>query len=328
LNSTSRKINWGILGLGKIAHLFVSDLKLSERANLQGVASRSLEKAQGFGNKFDAEKCFGSYEELANDPEIDVIYIATPHTFHFEQTLMCLEKGKAVLCEKPMGVHAGETEKMIEAARSKDLFLMEGMWTRFIPATVKMLELLDQNAIGDLLFVHADFGFKSDADPESRLYNKSLGGGSLLDIGIYPIYLSLLTLGNPNEIRAMARMTESDVDSYCSMLFNHENGSKSVLESTIEAVTPIEASLYGSRGTLKLHSRFHHSERITLTLNGEEQVLDLPYRGNGYYHEIEEVNHCILNQKTESEKLPLQTSLDLICTIDRVKKEIGLSYRD
>lgn len=323
----NKKINWGIIGLGNIANLFASDLQLSDRSILRGVASRSHEKAQGFGKQFNAEKCYGSYKELADDPEIDVIYIATPHSFHFEQTLMCLEMGKAVLCEKPMGIHADETEKMIEAARTRGLFLMEGMWTRFIPATVKMLELLEQGAIGDLLFINADFGFKSDAGPESRLYNKALGGGSLLDIGIYPVYLSLLTLGIPKKIRAMARLTETDVDSYCSMLFDHENGSKSVLESTLEAETPIEASLYGSRGMLKLHSRFHHSERISLTLDGENQVLDLPYKGNGYYHEIEEVNHCLLNQRTESEKLPLQTSLDLIRTIDRVKNEIGLSYR-
>lgn len=322
----SQKINWGILGPGNIATHFAEDLKLSGRATLHGVASRDLDKAKDFGSRFGAENCYGSYEELADDPDIDVIYVATPHTFHYEQTLMCLKKGKAVLCEKPMGINAAEVKSMVGEARSRNLFLMEGMWTRFIPATEKMLKLLRDNAIGDLLFIRADFGFRTDADLESRLYNKTLGGGALLDIGIYPVYLSLLTLGIPTGIKAMARMTETDVDSYCSMLFSYENGTKAILESTIEAETPTEACLYGTRGSLKLHSRFHHAEKLTLTQNGEEKILDIGYEGNGYIHEIEEVNSCLLQNRSESLKMPLQTSLDLIEILDRVKEEIGLSY--
>lgn len=323
---TKKKINWGILGPGNIAHLFAGDLLLSKRSTLHGVASRNLEKAKAFGSKFHAKKCYGSYEELADDPDIDIIYVATPHTFHVEQTLMCLNKGKAVLCEKPMGINANQVKSMVEEARSRNLFLMEGMWTRFIPATEKLLELVYDNAIGELLFIRADFGFRSDADLESRLYNKALGGGALLDIGIYPVYLSLLTQGLPTDIKAMARMTETNVDSYCSMLFSYENGAKAILESTIEAETPIEATLYGSKGSLKLHSRFHHTEKMTLSLNGEEHSMDIPYEGNGYIHEIEEVNNCLLQNRTESLKMPLQTSLDLIKVLDKVKEEIGLSY--
>ncbi|MDX1590482.1 MAG: Gfo/Idh/MocA family oxidoreductase [Balneolaceae bacterium] len=322
----TRKINWGIIGLGNIAHLFASDLMLSERSTLRGVASRDLEKATEFGDQYHSVKCYGSYEELADDPEVDVVYIATPHTFHCEQTLMCLEKGKAVLCEKPMGIRSAETEKMAEAARSRNLFLMEGMWTRFIPATIKMLELLKSNTIGELLFIHADFGFKSDASPDSRLYKRSLGGGSLLDIGVYPVYLSMLTLGLPAEIKATARMTDTKVDSYCSMLLNYDNDAKAVLESTFETETPTEAVLYGSRGTLTLHSRFHHSERITVKVGENVQQYDIPYMGNGYYHEIEEVNQCLIHQNTESDKLSLQTSLNLIKIIDNIKEEIGLTY--
>ncbi|PWN07226.1 Gfo/Idh/MocA family protein [Rhodohalobacter mucosus] len=319
-------IKWGILGPGNIATLFADDLQLSDRAILQGVASRNLDKARDFSSTYQSHTYYGSYEELADDPDIDVIYIATPHPFHCEQTLMCLQKGKSVLCEKPMGMNATEMKSMFAEARARNLFLMEGMWTRFIPATKKLLQLLNEDAIGELLFMRADFGFKSDAGPESRLFKKSLGGGSLLDIGIYPVYLSLLAFGLPHEIKAMARMTKSGVDSYCSMLFGYADGAKAVLESTFEAETPTEATLFGSRGSIKLQSRFHHSENITITLNGEEQNLKLPYRGNGYFHEIEEVNDCLLNKKTESSNYPLQTSLDLITVLDHVRDEISLSY--
>ncbi|MGM0566959.1 MAG: Gfo/Idh/MocA family protein [Bacteroidota bacterium] len=322
----SRKIKWGIIGLGQIAHKFAADLMLSNDAVLHGVASRELNKARLFAKKFKSIKHYDSYEALANDSDIDVIYIATPHVFHFENTMMCLRKGKAVLCEKPMGMNADEVNIMVQEAKSRNLYLMEGIWTRFIPATEKLIEILNQKIIGEVFSVRADFGFKGDFNPESRLYNKKLGGGSLLDIGIYPVYLSLLTLGIAKDLKAMARMTQTGVDSYCSMLFNYENGSKAILESTTEANTPTEAFIYGSKGSIKLHSRFHHTEKLTISRNGEKEILDIKYEGNGYIHEIKEANRCLINQEVESPKLPLKTSLNLISLIDRVKEEIGLKY--
>lgn len=323
----SKKINWGIIGLGKIANKFAADLRLSSGSTLYGVASRDISKAKAFGEKFNAIKYYGSYEELAGDAEIDIIYVATPHAFHFENTMMCLRKGKAVLCEKPMGMNSNEVALMIEEAKARNLFLMEGIWTRFIPGTEKLIELLNKKIIGDLSFIRADFGFKANFNPESRIYNKKLGAGSLLDIGIYPIYLSLLTMGVPMDIKAMARMTETGVDSYCSMLFDYENGAKANLESTIEEKTPTEAYIYGTNGSIKLHSRFHHTEKITISRKGEEEILDIKYKGNGYIHEIEEVNKCLLNQEIESSKLPFKTTIDLTALMDRVKKEIGLNYQ-
>ena len=321
-----RKIKWGIIGLGKIANKLASDLLLSNHATLHGVASRSLEKAKAFGEKYQSAKYYSSYEELADDPEIDVIYVATPHTFHFENTMMCLKKGKGVLCEKPMGMNSHQVNTMLKEAKARDLFLMEGIWTRFIPATEKVLELIEQKQIGEVNFIRADFGFKGDSNLEGRAYNKKLGGGSLLDIGIYPVYLSLLTLGMPTDIQAMARMTASNVDAYCSMLFDYENSAKAILESTIEAKTPTEAYIYGSEGTIKLHSRFHHAKKITLSQNTKETVYDIEYTGNGYFHEIEEVNSCLLKGQKESAKLPLDLSLNLIHLLDEVRKKIGLTY--
>lgn len=321
-----RKINWGIIGLGKIASKFAADLQLSKTSVLYGLASRDLNKAKSFSSQYKSTKYYGSYEELADEPAIDIVYVATPHSFHFEHTMMCLRKGKAVLCEKPIGLNANEVRIMIEEARSGKLFLMEGIWTRFIPSTEKLVEILDNKTIGDVLFVRADFGFKGDLNFEGRLYNRKLGGGSLLDIGIYPIYLSLLTMGLPADIKVMARMTDSGVDSYCSMLFNYENGAKANLESTLEADTPIEAYIYGSEGSIKLCSPFHHSEKIVIYRNGTEETTHIKYRGNGFIYEIEEANKCLLNQETESRKLPLNTSKDLVSIIDRVRQEIALKY--
>jgi len=323
----NKKIKWGIIGLGKIAGEFAADLQLSTNAVLYGVASRDIERAKNFSQRYHSLQFYGSYEELITDPEIDIVYISTPHSFHFEHTMMCLKKGKSVLCEKPMGMNTGEVEKMIDEAKSRNLFLMEGMWTRFIPATQKVIDLLQKRVIGDVNIVRADFGFRGDQNPEKRLFNKKLGGGSLLDIGIYPIYLSLITLGIPGEIQAMGRLTNTFVDSFCAMLFSYPGGAKAILESSFESDTPTEGYIYGNKGSIKLHSKFHHSEKISLFQNGTlKKEFELPQTGNGLFHEIEEVNQCLLNNKTESFKLPLDTSIDLISIIDRVRDQIGLTY--
>lgn len=322
-----KKINWGILGLGKIASTFAHDLQLTENAVIYGVASRSAEKAKSFAEEFRALKSYGSYESLVADPDIDIVYVATPHPMHFRNTMMCLKHGKAVLCEKPMGMNADEEKAMIAEARLRKLFLMEGIWTRFMPATVKLLELIEKGAIGDILHIRADFGFRGNPDPEARLYNKKLGGGSLLDIGLYPVYLSLLLLGAPTGIKASARMSATGVDSACAMVFDYPDRALAVLESTFEVDTPTEAFVFGSKGALKLHGQFHHARKISLFRDGKlQEIFDVDYRGNGYVHEIEEVHRCLLNGETESPKLPLDTSLSLVSTLDRVREEIGLSY--
>lgn len=323
-----KKINWGIIGLGNIAHKFAADLKLSDNCHLYGVASRDIHNAKTFSTQFEANKSYGSYEELANDPEIDIIYIATPHTFHFENTMMCLQCNKAVLCEKPMGINTHEVQTMVKEAKSRQLFLMEALWTRFIPATEKLIDLLNDKVIGELSFLRADFGFKADRFLKNRLFDKKLGGGSLLDIGIYPIYLSLLTLGLPTDIKAIASMTENDVDASCSALFIYKNGVRANFASSIEAEIPVEATIYGNDGIIKLHQPFHSSEKITISKKTRNETLDIKCTGNGYYHEIEEINKCLFNRETESIKLPLKTSTDLIVLIDKIKDEIGLKYEN
>lgn len=323
----SKGIRWGILGLGNIAHKFAQDLLLAE-GKLKAVASRDLEKAMHFANQYLADQYYPSYQELAYDPEVDVVYIATPHAFHFEHTMMCLRAGKSVLCEKAFAMNAQQVEQMIAEAQKRKLFLMEALWTRFIPMTEKLLELLQQNAIGEIRQIRADFGFIGDKNPQRRIFNKELGGGSLLDVGIYPVYLSLLLLGPPKKILAMAEISEAQVDRFCAALFDYANGAKAILESSIEIATPVEAYIYGESGSIKLHKNFHHSEKMTLHKAGEEtQIIEKEYTGNGYYHEILEVQSCLKQGKIESDKMPHSMSLDLIRTLDAIREKIGLYYK-
>lgn len=320
-------INWGIIGPGRIASKFAHDLLMVDGARLYGVASRDAEKARAFAERYGAEKFYGSYQELAQDPAIDVVYIATPHVFHYPQTMLCLENGKAVLCEKPFGINQREVQEMIAEARHRNLFLMEAFWSRFIPGTEKLLELIAEGAIGQLQMVTADFGFAGDPDPLKRVQNLALGGGSLMDVGLYPVYLSLLLFGPPVAIKAMASFSETGADNICTMLFDHARGQKAILHSSINTNTPTEAIIFGSEGSIRLHPRFHHPQKITITKNnGSVETIDIPYIGYGYFHEITEVVDCLRKGFRESEKMPLAMSLELIKTLDRVRKEIGLTY--
>jgi predicted dehydrogenase len=323
----AEKIKWGILGTGKIAHKFAADLRLVQQAELRAVASRSIEKAARFGAEFHAVKYYGTYLELANDPEIDVVYIATPHVFHCENTLMCLKAGKSVLCEKPMGMNAHEVGAMIRESKSSNLFLMEALWTRFIPATEKLIEVIEKGVVGEITRLQSDFGYAAGYDPESRLFNKKLGGGALLDIGLYPVYLSLLLMGMPASIRASAILTKSGVDASCVIHFGYENGTQADLEATLQENTPIEALIKGTKGSIKMHKRFHHTEKLIVTEFGKSpKILNIPYRGNGYFHEIEEVISCIQNHEIQSLKMPHSMSMDLITTLDKIRQEIDLTY--
>ncbi|GGE19059.1 Gfo/Idh/MocA family protein [Psychroflexus salis] len=323
-----KKLNWGIIGLGKMAQVFAEDLVGVEACQLYAVASRSQEKANQFAYQFQAKKAYASYTKLIEDKEVNIIYIATPHAFHFEWAMKCLQAKKHVLCEKPMCLNLNQTQTLINEAKAQNCFLMEGIWTRFMPSTKKLLELLQKSKIGRLISVEADFGFKPKYDENSRLFNKALGGGSLLDIGIYPVFLSLLCLGKPNDIIALARKAPTQVDASCHMLFNYATGGKANLKSTFENTTPSEAELFGTKGSIKLHSRFHQCELMEIydeNRNSTEKI-ELPYQGNGYIHEIEEVNSCIKKGKIESDLLPLKFSLDLAETLDFIKKEIKLTY--
>lgn len=323
----AEKIKWGIIGLGKIAHTFAEDLLRSPATELTAVASRSAKKAESFAAKYGAPHHFSSYEQFIESAEVDVVYIATPHAFHVALSRECLLKGKAVLCEKPMGMNAKEVRSITELAKEKKLFLMEGIWTRFMPSFIKMQALLAEGVLGKIKHLEADFGFAAKYNEQGRLFNKKLGGGSLLDIGIYPLFLSLHVLGKPSKIKAEAEICATGVDSSCRMELYYEKGATAKLYSSFMKTTPTEAIIFGENGNLKLHTRFHHSPKLTLNLNnGEATIFELPYLGNGYVHEISEVNKCLRNGVTQSELLPLKFSLQLTELLDSVREKIGLVY--
>jgi predicted dehydrogenase len=323
---TQRKINWGIIGLGNIAHKFAQDLLLVDSAELYAVASRNIEKSQSFALKYHSKKCYGSYEEMIKDPNLDIIYIATPHVFHYENTMHCLKHNKAVLCEKPFAINFSEVKTMIETASHQNLFLMEAMWTRFIPGIQKVIDIVDAGEIGEIECIEANFGFVGNKSLTGRLYNRKLGGGSLMDIGIYPIYLALLLLGEPLKIEAEAVMY-NQVDASCNIKFIYQNGKKANLFSTFNENTSTEAIIYGKNGFVKIHKNFHHPKTITISNNsGLERIVNIDYTGNGYYHEIVEVNNCLLKKEIYSLKMPHSKSVELIKILDKVRDLIGISY--
>ncbi len=309
--------NWGILGIGKIAHKFAEDLALLPNARLPACASRSMERASGFARQHRIPRAFGSYEELAACPDVDIVYIATPHASHAEAALLCLEHGRAVLCEKPIALNPPEAQRMADKARSSGAFLMEALWTRFLPPTLQVLEWLSQGAIGKVQAVKADFGFAAPFDPRSRLFDPALGGGALLDIGIYPAFIALLALGMPRRIRAASSFGPTGVDEDTAMIFEYEHGALAHLHASIRYPTATEAFIYGEQGHIHLHSRWHHTRQLTLTPStGAPAVLRYDYPGYGYQFEAAEVMRCLDAGLEESPMWPLEKSLELMKVLD------------
>lgn len=320
-------IRFGIIGLGKIAHKFAHDINLTPAAILQAVGSRNLDKAKAFATTYHSHSFYASYEAVAADDEVDIIYIATPHVFHYSNTMMCLNAGKAVICEKPFAMSQEQVSLMIHMAKSKKLFLMEAFWTRFIPGTLKVMELIEQQIIGDIYSINANFGYMATTDPSSRLIAPELGGGALLDIGIYPIFISTLLLGEPVEIKSIGRLTTTGIDQQCAMLMKFNSGAIAILEATFLSQTSNTAMIYGSKGKLIMHAPFHHTSSITVALNDQDPyTITTPLTGYGYTYEIMEVIDCMTAGKLESDKMNHQASLGLMKTLDIVRSKIGLTY--
>lgn len=323
----SEIIKWGIIAPGGIAKKFASDLKLVPNAELYGIASRKAERAMAFAKEYGATRSYNSYQELVEDENIDVVYIASPHTFHYEQTMLCLNNGKHVLCEKPMGMNAREVAEMSKLAKEKSLFLMEAFWTQFHPSFKRCLELVENNSLGDIHSLSADFGFTAENNPESRLLNKKLGGGALLDIGIYPVFFAISIMGKPSKIKASGIIGETGVDLSNSMIFeNSTMNCLANLSSTLIANTPVEAIVAGTKGYIRLNSQWHCPTSLQIVINGKETIESFEEKGFGYEHEAIEVTNCLLEGRTESKLLTLDKSLLLHTTLDEVRQQIGLSY--
>jgi predicted dehydrogenase len=318
---------WGILGPGRIAHKFAQDLLTLPDAQLYAVASTNQQRAEEFANEYNAPHAFGSYEELLSLPDLDVVYVATPHIKHHENALMLLKGGIPVLGEKPFAMNGEQVREMVETARTKGVFLMEALWSRFMPGIEKALELVQSGAIGKVVSVKADFGFKAPFSPESRLFDKALGGGALLDIGIYPLFLSYLILGRPTTIKASATFGSTDVDEQCGMVMTYANGAMAFLDSTLQAKTDCIGLIQGETGQIRIHGRFHETMGLSLIpAEGEPTEFDFTRTTHGYDYEARHVMQCLVEGRTESPLWSLDDSLNLIGLLDAIRAEAGIVY--
>lgn len=325
--SKNKQIKWGILAPGHIAAKFAADLATVKDAQLYAIASRSLEKALAFKETYHAQVAYGNYMDLINDPKVDAIYIATPHAFHKIYTIDCLKQKKAVLCEKPLALNSADVAQMIQVARQENVLLMEALWTAFLPHYKKVKSFLSTGVYGEVTSVEADFGFTPEFNAGSRLFNKQLGGGSLLDIGIYPIFLALGIMGLPERIEAKAQFFETGVDSTCRMKFHYSHGKSALLYSTLLEKTPTKAVIECEKGKIIIHTPFHKPTSVSfIDRHGKETLED--YKGTtlGYNFEIAHFNELLKGGKTESPIVSFEFSKDLMDTMDKVKEIIGLSY--
>lgn len=324
----SDTIHWGIIGTGSIAHQFARGLAVLDDARLVAVASRTKESADKFAEEFGVTHRHVGVEQLAANEDVDVVYVATPHPMHKDNTLRCLEGGKAVLCEKPFCMNASEATEMVEHAGKKSLFLMEAMWTHCFPAMAKVREIVNSGAIGDIRQVHSSFCFRCAWDPDSRLLNPNLGGGALLDVGIYNIALAqMIYQREPTRISSMAHLGETGVDEQSSVTLGYDNGAVAVLTCAIRTTTTHEAGIYGTDGYIKVPHMFWQPDRIIVkTSQDEEREFMFDRVGNGYNYEAEEVMKCLRNGNLESSTIPLDRTVAVMRTMDSIREQWGLVY--
>ncbi len=321
-----KKLRWGILGTGAIAHQFAKGLQDVPDAQLVAVGSRAEETANRFGDRFSVQRRHNSYEGLVADDEVDVVYIASPHSLHKANAILALEAGKAVLCEKPFTINADELRDVIDVAQSKNLFLMEAMWTRCFPIMDKVRTLVADGAIGTIDMLAADFGFREPFDAESRVYDPRFGGGALLDVGVYALSFASMLLGKPARIAGLAQLGPSDVDHRSGYLLAYDAGPLAVLYAAVATDSPQEATVMGSEGMIRIQSPWWQPCRMILIQDGNEQIIEAPYLGNGYCHEAMEVGRCLAKEETESPLMPLDESLEIMDTMDALRSQWGLRY--
>ena len=318
---------WGIMAPGKMAAKFARGLKILDNAELYSVGSRDIERAEKFAGEHGFMKSCGSYEELAEDPEVEIIYIASPHSHHYEQTMLCLRNRKAVICEKAFSLNSREVEEMILEAKKQDIFLMEALWPPFQPFYKKAEEILNSGVMGRPLHLHGYFSFIPPYIPDDRKFNVSLGGGSLLDIGIYPVIDALTYLGVPDEIKASALFTPSGSEESISIIFRYNDGRMATLYSSFGTNAGIGCELLCEKGNLTISRGRDMNQRVIVQPQGEERQEHLfSPPAMGYHWEAEEGMRCLSEGKTESSVVPLSFSLDLIRTLDRIRKDAGIVF--
>lgn len=320
-------IRWGILGTGSIADKFATGLQSTPDAVLAAVGSRTAEGAAKFAERFGNPRTHASYEALVNDPEVDIVYVATPHPVHHPAARLSLEAGKAVLCEKPFTVNAAQTADLITLARERRLFLMEAMWVRFLPLMKRFRELVAEGAVGEPHILFADFGFRSTGPDTHRIFDASLAGGGILDVGVYVVSLASSLFGRPDRIAGLANIGRTGVDDQAAFVLGYPNGALAQLTTAVRTNTPQEVTLMGSEGSIRIHPVWWRGTKLTLTRPGQpEEVIELPIEGNGYNYEAAEAGRCLRAGELESPTIPLDETLAVMQTLDQIRAQWGLRF--
>ncbi|MEU2118013.1 Gfo/Idh/MocA family oxidoreductase [Streptomyces sp. NPDC016459] len=321
-------IRWGILATGGMAAAFTEDLLREPGAQVAAVGSRSEAAARQFAQRYGIPQAYGSWHELAADPEVDVVYVATPHANHVAAATACLEAGKPVLCEKPFALSGHQARLLTELATEQGLFLMEAMWTYVHPLVRRVVELVADGAIGEIRALHAHFGGRVTVPPEHRLWDPATGGGALLDLGTYPVSFAHLLLGAPESVAAHARLSPQGVDEQTGILLGHSGGAMAVLSCSLLADDERRAVVYGTAGRIEIPADFYNPSALVLHRDGHEPQTYTapPQRGNGYGHQAREVMRCLRSGLTESPLVPLAGTLAVMDTLDAVRARIGVRY--
>jgi predicted dehydrogenase len=317
---------WGILSTGGIAESFASDLALVNGAELAAVGSRTLESATAFAERHGFARAHGSWADLAADPEVDVVYVATPHAQHEAAALECLRAGKAVLCEKPMTLDLASSALLVQEARTHNAFLMEAMWMRCNPVILEIAELIEQGHIGRVTAIHADFGIQGPFEPTHRLRAPSLGGGALLDLGVYPIHFAHLFLGAPASVQSWAHLTPEGVDETTGLLLGYDSGAVAALTCSINGPSANGAAITGESGRIDLPNDFWAPSGFTVTRGSSTETISRDYDGLGYRFEAAEVQRCLDAGLLESPLVPTNTTLEIMTLMDMVREQIGVTY--
>jgi len=322
----SQRVRWGIAATGGIARAFAQGLTLVDDAELVAVASRATDRARAFADEVGAPRAHGSYEALAGDLDVDIVYVASPHARHHDDAILFLEAGKHVLCEKPMALSAAQVRAMADAAHRNDRFLMEALWSRFLPAYPVLTRLLDDGAIGRPRLVEADFGFRMPVDPAHRLFDLAQGGGALLDLGIYPLNLAFLVLGHPVEVHAVADLGVTGADEQTAAVLRHRDGALSVIKAAIRTNLACSARIAGDDGTIDIPAFMHCPQHLVVTTAAGVERIEAPMEGNGLHHQVHEVHRCLRAGLNESPVMSISESLALASTMDTIREQIGLRY--
>jgi predicted dehydrogenase len=325
--AADQPIRWGIIGTGGIASAFTGDLALLSDAHAVAVGSRSQSSADAFGDRFGIARRYPSYEALADDPDIDAIYVATPHPGHHAAALLGINAGKAVLVEKPFTINAGEARDLIAAAQSRGTFLMEAMWTRFLPHVIRIREIIAGGRLGEIRSVIADHGQWFPKNPDHRIYAPVLGGGALLDLGIYPLSFASMIFGTPTKVTAVSDVAFTGVDAQTSIVLQYEGGRQSISFTTLETRTANQAAINGTDARIEVDGVFYSPSSFSvISRDGAVERFDIPHEGHGLRHQAAEVGRCLRAGLTESPILTLAETLSIMETLDEVRRQIGLRY--